>query len=279
VSTPLPPSGPRIASVTVGTYELRQALKATVAHCAKDKNAAEYWLRMHWVVDPQRKMIYNVATSGFTSGIAASSVLDDHLGVDETMRFSTSKGTATEILSMFPSNDSGGEDGITDVLQLDIHQEYLVITDVSGLLVGKQARWHLSHETDDTPDLRETYRNLLLSVRNRWVEPRRRTMLGGKYLALFAEAAVAYGRPLALEHAGVSPRSHTILVSCGDSFLGAIAPVALADEAKSEMEAHRIGWERRLGADLDVEFIPGIDIPSADREVREESSEQTAGAR
>lgn len=272
MSTPLPPSGPRLASINVGTYELRQAIKATGAHCSKDKNAPEHWLRMHWVIDPRRQMTYCIATNGFTSGLAATSVLDDHLGVVDTIRFSTSKGTATEILSMFPSNDDGGEDGITDVLRLDIHQEYLVITDVSGLLVGKQARWHLSHTTDDAVDLRDTYRNLLLSVRNRWVEPRRRTMLGGKFLALFAEAAVAYGAPLAVEHSGVAPGRHTILVSCGDSFLGAIAPVSMSDESISEMEAHRVGWERRLGADLDVEYIPGIEVPA-------ESSEQTAGAR
>ena len=272
MSTPLPPSGPRLASIDVGTYELRQALKSTVAHCSKDKNAPENWLRLHWVIDPRRQMAYTIDTNGFTSGMAATSVLEDHFGVADAMRFSTARGTATEILSMFPSNDDGGEDGITDVLRLDIHNEYLVITDVSGLLVGKQARWHLSHTTDDATDLRDTYRNLLLSVRNRWVEPRRRTMVGGKFLVLFSEAAVAYGAPLALEHASTGPGKHTFLVSCGDSFLGAIAPVHMSDEAIAEMRAHRTGWERRLGADLDVEYIPGIKVP-------EQPSDQPAGAR
>ncbi len=272
MSTPLPPSGPRLASVTVGTYELRQALRAVVAHCSKDKNAPERYTRVHWVLDPIKQHLYVNATNGFTSGLADTSVVEDHLGVVDRRSWSTSKGTATEILSMFPSADDGGPDGITDVLQLDIHEEYLVVTDTSGLLVGKQARWHLSHATDDAVDPLHLYRVLLSVHRSGRYRLPTRTLAGGKFVALFSEASVAYNQPLCLEHSAGESNKPVILVSCGDSFLGAISPITPTDEARSEMESHRVGWERRLGVDFSVEFIPGTEVP-------EESSEQPAGAR
>lgn len=250
--------GPPVVSINVPTCEVQRALRAVIPHASRERDAPDPYQRVHWRYDAGTGHLYVGATNGFTVGLAAVSVTHDWIGVDESRRWSTSVTTATHVRRSFPTRDEGSEEGFTDFLRFDVHAEYLVGTDVSGLLAGEQHRWLQSSEGIDEAHLLRVVRSVLASVaagtEMLFTAPEF-TIVSGRNLALFEDATVAYGQPLVLRPA-MRDHAHVLFVACGDSFLGMVRQSVVREEYGAQLREWERGWLARLDVDTSVPIEP-----------------------
>ena len=247
--------GSPLMSIDVPTREVQQALQAVLPHVSPDRDAPEPMLRVHWKYDPITGHLYVGATCGVTVGLSAVSVMDDRIAVDHGFRWATTAITGKQIRAAFPTKDSGnGDGGYEDFLRFELHPEWVVVTDVSGMFVGEQGRWRQFSDPVETVNLLGVVQSVLGSVSAGQAElftAPAVSVLSGRHLASFKAASAAYESPLLVESGSHADR-HVVLVSCSDSFLGLIREQPVSEEDTAAHRAWRRGWCARLGVDLTV---------------------------
>jgi hypothetical protein len=222
-----------MTSLTVSTTDFRDALRSVAVHASPDKDDSTLH-RIRCDVGPENLTV--TATNRYTAGMAIASVEDNHDG--ELGAFDLSPTDVKEILQLFPGRKPGEED-VGDTLRLDVDLEHFTITDTGGLFEGKSLTLPRQPQSHFYPDIP------LVMSRTLGKRPSKEPRLAanGVLMALFATAARVYARTLTLEPTG---KSNTLVVSCGESFLGLLMPVRIEPEYAAQLDDWREAWLRRL---------------------------------
>lgn len=225
----------------VNTLDLRKALQSVLPHASDDIPAIA-----GVSVTATADNLYLTATNRYTVGHAIASVWEARrlTGDPNDDTFFISIETAKEILALFKSSGkkSDEEVGVGEAMRITVDDEHLRFLDVAGLFPGKL----LQIPREESEPFPVKWANVLLnSLQANKVLPER-LATSGKYLRLFSSAAAAYGEPLVIE----PTQGSSILISCGESFLGLLMPVRATDETgiHQDIEAYRRGWTHRLPA-------------------------------
>jgi hypothetical protein len=226
-------TAPYTVGFTVETTDLRQALRSTLVH-AEQKGDVPSLHRVR--LNPGPENLEVSASDTITAGLAIVSILGHDAA--ELEPIDLAPGDVKELLALFHGG-AGGPDEPDHVLHIEASETHVRVTDTSGLFPGKSYTLVRYATDDNMPDLRRLFASMLRR------EPGGVSVAAnGAALAAFKLAALAYRQPLVIESAA-SERS-AILISCGESFLGALMPLHLDEERLAELTEWRQGWERRL---------------------------------
>ncbi|MCU1640890.1 MAG: hypothetical protein JWN03_1165 [Nocardia sp.] len=231
-------------TITVGTADLRQALVAVRPHACSDKDFPEI-NRIRLTVGTGHVTVS--ATDRFTAALADVSVWDhdgEPVEIVELLRDDVAK-----LLSIFgaPGKDSSDE-GPQYLLRLKIGVDQVEAVDCSGLDVGVGREYLFPRlATEDAlnvvPQLIERAHFGQLVMVNDITD----LTVSGDHLARWKDAAKAYGERLTVEtRQGLSTRSTTVFIRCGESFLGAMVSQPLLDEDKDKARGYADRWSARL---------------------------------
>ena len=234
-----------MTSLTLGTEDFRQALQSVAVH-ASPHTDDEVLHRIRCTIDDQN--LTASATNRYTAGLAIASVEGNHDG--EIGAFDLSPTDVREILQLLKARRSAGEE-LGDTIRLDLTLEHLTITDTGGLFEGKSLTLPRQPHHGHFPDLPM----LIARTLGRPASAAPRLVANGVLVALFATAARAYGRELTLEPTGTTS---TMVIGCGESFLGVLMPLRMPDEETDKLDEYRKAWLRRLPAPDDVPASDGI---------------------
>lgn len=222
-----------MTSLTLATEDFRQALQSVAVH-ASPHTDDEVLHRVRCTVDTQHLVV--TATNRYTAGMAIASVEDNHDG--ELAAFDLSPTDVREILALFKGRKVAGE-ALGDTVRLDVSVEFFTITDTGGLFEGKQLVLPRQPHHGHFPDLP----TVIAGALGRRPSAAPRLVANGVLVALFATAARVYGHELVLEPTGTTS---TIVIGCGESFLGLLMPIRLPEEELAKLDDWRQGWHRRL---------------------------------
>lgn len=254
-----------MTSVTVDTNDLRAALRSVTPHMDPDPD----YPRLHRVrIDVGPENLSASATNTFTMAHAIVSIWD---GDGEISAFDMCAQDVKEILVLFRGRKPG-EVGSDDTLRIELTDEHLIITDVSGLFPGKQLK------LPKTP-LEENYPSVPHLIQRKIIaggEDTDRLVTDAKLLTLFAKAAGAYGAPLVIDPAG---SSKAMLITCGESFVGLLMPKRLDEHDTKQIANWHIAWLDRF-ADLDPSEVMSAEIkpPEPEDETDDDTSPPAAAA-
>lgn len=220
---------------TVETDDMRSALRSVSPHVSRVKDDTLYH-RLRVDVDPENVTV--TATNRATAAMAIASLWDSDDG--EAGRFDLHPRDVKELLTLFRTARKTDDDQ-DSTMQFEVRDEYLVVTDISGLFPGKSLSV-LRHPVDDQfPDVRGLVAKLMLVGAGANVDT---LTVSGAELALFSQASGVYGQPLIVD-APASGRG-SMLVSCGESFLGLLPQKRVDKETDAQARSWRDGWARRL---------------------------------
>lgn len=247
----------------VKLQDLRQALQAVAPHAEKDPHLSATH-RVHFSATPENLFVQ--ATNRYTVGMSIASVWEHELsGSFEDDQFDLTPETVKELLVLFHS--SGNKDELGDALRIEVGQEDLVFTDISGLFPGKSFTVPRTHVNDPFP-------NVPLMIEKAITSPKvlpDQLAAAGVYVGLFTKAAATYGESLILEATG---SSRAILVTCGESFTGLLMPVRFDPESDEaiQMRGWRDGWQARLAP------LASEGLEAMKSRVREQEPSQSSSA-
>jgi hypothetical protein len=217
--------------VTLGTNDLRLALKSVVQHVALDPDLQEIH-RVRLEVGPVNVTVS--ATNRYTIGQAIVSV-DEH-GDGDLSAFDLSPADVKDVLAMFPAPKKDEPDGSVEI---EVNSKHAIFTDVSGLFAGKQLKLPRCPMTQKFPDVDELIRKSLL----RGSKSAERLITNPNLVKLFLTAATVYGAPLVLDPAGTDG---AMLVTCGESFVGLLMPVRPDEETTAKLHGWHMAWLHRI---------------------------------
>lgn len=235
-------------TLVVGTADLRQALTAVRPHASTDSETPDL-KRIRLTVGPQNLTVS--ATDRFTAALAIVSVWDltwepedhDDAGLVELLLEDVAK-----LLTVFkaPAKDDG-EDGPQYTLRFEITADQVTVTDCSGFdIVGRRYRMprlETADALDNVARLVEQAHSSKLVL----LDGIRDMTVSGDHLARFKVAATSYNRPLSIEtRGGRGASTPTILVRCGESFLGLMLPRVQLEEDLQRAREWAEGWTARL---------------------------------
>ncbi|RYZ32431.1 MAG: hypothetical protein EOP01_01145 [Propionibacteriaceae bacterium] len=236
--------------MTVETADLRAALKAVAGHCSTIVDDVVL-RRVRLVFDAQNVSV--TATNRYSAALALASVWDNHdLDVEHLACDLTPK-DVHQILACFEG--AAGKDGeVGDTVRLQVDKENLTVTDTGGLFEGKQLVLPRLPMHENYPSIGKLMRVALTreaagDAPTVWTNPR--------LLSLFRAAGAAYSSPLILEASG---ETTTLVVRCGESFLGILMPVRPGEDEAARAAQWRRGWLDRLPGrvvDADVTTAAG----------------------
>lgn len=221
--------------VFVEIADLKAALKAVAPHADPDKDM--YMLhRVNFVAT--RENLFVSATNRYSVGCALVSVWDSELtGSVADDQFDLTPAAVKEVALLF-SEGKDKDDGAGD-LQIEVSETELTFTDVSGLFPGKSFTTPRTHVGEPFVNLPR----LLASTIDAGRALPTRLATNGRLIKLFAAAAQAYGMPLVIEPSGRG--NGTLLVSCGESFMGALTPLKADDGSEIGMDTQE--WKALWG--------------------------------
>ncbi len=230
-----------MTTLIVGTADLRQALTAVRPHACTDPEIPEL-TRIRFTIGTENLTV--TATDRFTAGLAIVSTWDHDGEPGEIVELLPDD--AAKILAIFKSGKESGDDSPQYLLRLDVDAEHVTVTDCSGMIDGRRFRMpRLVTESalDSVPDLIQRAHSgemvLLDDIENMTVS--------GDHLGRFKVAASTYKEPLSLETRSLAThRSVSILIRCGESFLGLMMPTRLTDESLVRSREWADGWTARL---------------------------------
>jgi len=232
-------------TLVVGTADLRQALTAVRPHACTDKEIPDL-ARIRLTVDPQNLTI--TGTDRFTCGLAIVSVWELAWEPDDTDLVELLAEDIAKLLTIFkaPAKD-GGEDGPQYTLRFEITADQVTVTDCSGFdIVGRRYRMPRL-ETADALDLVPQLVDRIHGSKLVLLDGVKDMTVSGDHLARFKVASSTYDRPVSLETRGEGrSNSPTILVRCGESFLGLMMPRRLLDDDVQRAREWADGWTARL---------------------------------
>lgn len=231
-------------NVTVETRDLRNALRAVTPHAHPSKDLVQLH-RVRLTLDAHNVTVS--ATNQNTAAVALVSVWEH--GDGELGHVDLSPSDVKQILTVFPSSKKtkDSDAGPDETLQIQVIAENTTVTDISGLFPGKALQLPRYPDDDNFPDLRSVLAKWLTSSKRRAAD---RLFTSGPYLDLFAKAAAVYARPLVFD---VPDEKGSLLVTCGDSFLGLLIPIRPDDEAKAEIKGWHTDWLNRWS-----DVLPGL---------------------
>lgn len=246
---------------TVATHDLRAGLKAVLPH--HDPGDFPPLHRIHVEVDDVNVTLS--ATNRYTAGIALVSV-EDPSGDQHT--FDLSPKDVRDVLSQFHGKPGKDEDDPGELLRIDLDSKHVRFTDCSGLFDGKALRLLRYADETNFPKVGKLVAGML--ARPVTTEAAKRLSVQGRYVALFKAAAEAYGESLVLEPTGANG---SLVVSCGESFIGALMPVRHDEVGTAKLDEWRAAWVRRLpwvGVQDELETLPDPDEPDHDETAEEQ---------
>lgn len=235
---------------TVATHDIRAALKSVLPH--HDPGDFPPLHRVHCELDKVNLTLS--ATNRYTAGIALVSVEDPS---GETLSFDLSPKDVRDVLSQFQGKPGKDEDDPGEMLRIDLDDKHARFTDCSGLFDGKSLRLLRYPDETNFPKVGRLVAGML--ARPVTAEAAKRLSVQGKYVALFKAAAAAYAEPLVIEPTGANG---SLVVSCGESFIGALMPVRHDEVGTARLDEWRAAWVRRLpvvGVQDELEPLPDPD--------------------
>ncbi|MBF6399756.1 hypothetical protein IU438_28720 [Nocardia cyriacigeorgica] len=250
------------ASVTVGTNDFRNALTAVRVHASADADVPTVH-RVRLAIG--RENVTVIATDMYTAGLAIASVWDSDTNTGDSCTVDVLPADILQILRIFGAGKEKADEP-EFMLRLDISGDRLTITDCSGLIDGRAYKVPRL-PTDGgalctVPDLiarqHDSAPSLLADM-----------IVGGETMARFRAAGSAYEQPLEIE---AHTANRSLLIRCGESFLGLIMPARPSDDARDRMTEHRRDWDHRLPeivaaanaerAQADAEAVAAVVPPS-----------------
>ncbi|WJJ10408.1 hypothetical protein P9990_17705 [Prescottella equi] len=231
-----------MASILVGTNDLRAALKSVRPHACLDPELPSL-CRIRLDVGPQNVTV--TATDRFTIGLAIASVFT-HLNpdtLDETTLpwvevIDLAVDDVDKILGIFP----GGKEPADEpqyLLRIETDPTHVVVTDSSGMIDGRSLKVPRLPADESFPDLA----SLVWKVHSGAPVLIENLTVGGKYNARFKAATDAYRQPQTMES---TTGSKGLMIRVGESFLGLLMPIALDEETEARHLEWRKAWTTRL---------------------------------
>lgn len=231
-----------MASILVGTNDLRAALKSVRPHACTDQELPSL-CRIRLDVGPQNVTV--TATDRFTLGLAIASVFT-HLNpntLDETDLawvevIDLAVDDVDKILGIFP----GGKEPADEpqfLLRIETDPTHVVVTDSSGMIDGRALKLPRLSADEGFPDLAA----LVWRVHSGPPVLIENLAVGGTYTKRFTTAASCYREPLVFES---TTGSKGLMIRCGESFLGLLMPIALDEETEARHLEWRKAWTTRL---------------------------------
>lgn len=210
------------ATVKVGVRPLRQALTAVTPHAEPTKSGDEISAQARVRLIAGKEELHVVATCTHTSGMASIPIEEDSRSIrfapdDGPIVVDIPPGVARSVLADFKGSRSTA-DGIQEWVDIelgavdDVGRDVITITDVSALFPGLRITIPVLATSAEFPDVV----GILADAMREASGPGSTIVVGGRTLALFRHASVAYGEPLQLCHTG----QRGYLVTCGAAFLG-----------------------------------------------------------
>jgi DNA polymerase III beta subunit, central domain len=225
--------------IGVGTADLRNALRAVAAHASLDKETPVLQrVRLHI----QRDNILAVATNRYTLAVAACSIWEN-VYTDNGVIVDLSLMQVGEILAMFKSKAEKDDDAGDDDLRIRLTDRYITMTDTAGLFPGKEVTWPRLATEEQFPDLLALMGGFHAKAGTGAAYS---LHTSGRLLALFKVASAVYNAPVTIMP--TQTEGGAMVLSIGESFVGALMPIKPSDEQVIEHAAWREAWDRRLGA-------------------------------
>jgi hypothetical protein len=226
--------------VTVGTADLRQALKAVAPHAyAADSNSIVHRVRCE--IGPVNMTV--TATNRVTAGHAIVSTVgtDSDENDGEQGVFDLSPTDAKAILALFRSGKgSKDDDEWGDTLRLDVTDKHVIVTDTGGLFPGQSLSLLRFPVSKDFPDIPGLIGKALNKTRRK---PSEQLVVGGYFVKLFAAATTAYSARLVIEPTGAGA---VMVVHVGESFIGLLVPSRPDEDDERDLADWRRSWLARL---------------------------------
>lgn len=226
-------------TIDVETSDFRAALQAVTPHAEKEAEIVSIH-RVHFAVTPH--MLYVSATNRHSVGCAIANIfeVDGLTGSYEDDQFDLTPALIKEVLLLFKGKANSNGD-IGDALRIEVKEEELIFTDMSGLFPGKKYAIPRIKIDAPFPNIPRLIRQTISGERK--TAPR--LAAAGMLLGLFVTATKVYGDTLIIEPTGA--RS-ALLVSCGESFIGLLMPRDIGDDTEEASQAKqwRDGWYDRL---------------------------------
>lgn len=223
---------------TVATHDLRSALKAVAPHADPSPDFPPLH-RVH--LDIGKVNVTLSATNRYTAGVAIVSIEDPDDEPDLTLDLSPQD--VKDVLSQFRGAPGKDEDDPGELLRIEVDSKHVRFTDCSGLFDGKSLRLLRYPDEGNFPKVGKLIAGMLTRPVTGDPEQTRRLSVGGRYVKLFAAAAAAYDVPLNIEPTGANA---SLVVSCGESFIGALMPVKQDEDSTAILDRWRAAWVDRL---------------------------------
>lgn len=247
--------------MTVGTYrvptpEFRRALDSVRRHADKTKtggDGSQALNRVRLYFDPAAGFVRVMASCIATSAIAVVPLLRADGGqmdlLDAGMSSSSGKtgpavadilpAHAARMLGAFPAK---GDDGMA-MLQLDVEDGSLQVTDIGGLMDGDSYTVTAPPDGESFPDVWGIIKRALEEAQST-PSPKPLTA-AGPAIARFHPASKLYETPLTIVPSG-SADSRAFVVECGPSFIGVVSSGHADDDSLSKRERARTLWLDRF---------------------------------
>lgn len=227
--------------ILVETNDFRAALISTVAHASNGKYYP-FLSRVRLDVGPVN--INVLATDNQTVGWALVSVvshIDPELEVIDIGIADVEK-----ILTVFKGRRTKGDEP-EHTLCIETTEQEITITDASGLFDGEESLTVLRlPEEEKFPDIPATFAHAQHSPLRKvdWL------LVGDSLIRKFHAAASCYREPFTFETVRTSS---SIIVRCGESFIGRMPQPDLRPVVKEELARYRAGWDARIPTPAEVE--------------------------
>lgn len=237
-----------MTGIVVGTNDFRAALSTVAVHAYPDGDLPSI-NRIR--IDPDNENVTVTATDRFSAALALASITMHT--EPELDPIDLSPDDAAKILSLFKAGKEK-RDEPEYLLRIETTDTHVVVTDSSGLIDGRVLKLPRLPVDDAFPDIK-----LMMSRQMHatlaWSDE---LIVNGDVLARFKSAAGAYHEPLRVEsHSG----HRSLLVLCGDSFLGTLMSIKPNEDHIAQMHEWNRAWLRRLPDPMTA--------PSPDRDVVE----------
>jgi hypothetical protein len=228
---------------TLQISDFRAALRSVGPHLLDDDDLPML-RRIRVALDGENATLS--ATNRYT---VARAIVSDWEPDGEAGHVDISPEQVGDVLRLFKTSRDGGDE---QYLSIEFDDEQVTVTDVSGMFAGKVLKFpRLQDEL--VPDLG----HMITGVMNRNLEDREptpRLVINWDKLKLFGAASSAYGQPLVFD---VASEVGAILVTCGESFIGALMPIRQDDETTGKLASWHAAWVRRLQRERELATLAG----------------------
>lgn len=238
-----------VATVKVGTADLRHALKAAHAHHnkhKKDDNVAEHRVRLTFA----NGTLFVGASNGTSTGLAKVTYVEDTRGTlwepdDGPMIVDLQPRHVPLVLQQFKSKAAASDVDQLIAIDVNLDDEVIDFTDIGGLWSdGESVRFGLQEPHELFPDIIDITGQALAAVAGE-SERAKALVQDGRILALFKDAAIQYGAPLQIRATG-SAEQRGFVVQCGPSFIGTVSSRHNDDDGLKNRDKWTQEWIRVL---------------------------------